>query len=375
MKTKESILPLSAVVLAVVFSQASAVYAQGKLPASQPASFPVPARVQPLRLQKPFTIVYKVAVSFFNDGKMTSQPLRITLSYDGERLLYRSEETRTHVIHTLLYSGGETFESDSNSRIAQIESGFDFSRMLYCPLPGVGIPNRPFFSSGIPENSMAMVAKNTAAAQEAEPKYIDATLYRMPGQSRDYGVFLDSDREAMTHAHSVHSGVASVVSVTTPGAPKVLWYDTFDNVGPNLGTLWEYGGHRGFQGIWLATKMRMRMWTVMPHSEKNIVLVDAQYDLESAVDGPVEPKAYEPATYLLNHASVTDFTGSKSKSFVYYTDKGSLQGQRGGAFDVREALARNSAPRTTNTGVIGLVMVILMSAAWFFWRRIRRSGE
>lgn len=109
---------------------------------------PVPTREQTLQLSYPFTIIYRVASQGFDHGDMDKASLQITLSCDGERLLYRSTNLTSWVTHTVLYDGNKTYEMDSNSRISAIEPGFDLGRMAFCPLPGVGLPHAPFFTAG-----------------------------------------------------------------------------------------------------------------------------------------------------------------------------------------------------------------------------------
>ncbi len=303
---------------------------------------------------------------------MQPKSLTITLSYDGEHLLYRAEEMDTHVIHTALYTDRETYRIDSDSKIAGIEPGFDFSRMLFCPLPGVGVPNRPFFFSGIPASVLPQLIEQSSPQLKTETQYIDKLLYETQGQSRDYGMFLNSDRDAASLNGSVHTGMGSVVSIPVQGNPKVLWYSTFDNTGPSPGGLWEYYDHKKFQGVWLATIMRMRVWNMNPQTRKNNLLQQAKYELKSAMDGALKPDAYDPVTYLQNYTSVTDSTVKPPKTFVYYVGKGSLSNQRGNALDVRRSLSRNMKPQT-NTGLYGLIIVSVMTGIWFLWRRGRRT--
>lgn len=325
----------------------------------------VPIPLQSLQLNQPFTIIYNVAGQFYDQGAMIHRNMRVTLSYDGEHLLYRNEDTATHAIHTVLYDGHETYIMDSNSLIAEIDPGFDFARMIFCPLPGIGIPHVPFFVQGFPSASLPEYRKEVAPDQSSEVKYIDNALFRTPNQVRDYGAFWYSDREA--HAKFPRAGTASVMSVPTSIGPKVLWYDTFDNIGPNVGTLWEFYDHKNFQGRWLATKIRMRWFATLAGSHRNVLFQSASFNLESATNGPLEPSAYDPTKYLPDHANIGDMTGRTTKSFVYKAGKVPLQTQRQSGLEVSEALAISAKSRT-NSGLIGLVSVTAITAFWFIWR-------
>jgi len=154
---------------------------------------PVPVRVQPLQLSKPFTIVYRVQAQSYNEGAMSHRRFRTTLSYDGTSLLYRSEDLDANYVRTILYDGQETYELDSNSRIAEIQAGFDFTRMSLCPLPGVGIPKMPLFISGFAPSVLPTVVSKITPIQKSEPTVIDKSLLGTPLLDRDYGNFKYSD--------------------------------------------------------------------------------------------------------------------------------------------------------------------------------------
>ena len=278
---------------------------------------PPPARVQPLQLTQPFTITYRAACRSYNYGSIVHHSLRLTLSYDGTDLLYRSEDMSTHVIRTILYDGHETYEADNNSRIAVIEEGFDFDRMLYCPLPGVGIPKMPLLTAGFLALFLPRVHARLAAKMATERRCVDPALYKTPGLVRDYGASVYADHEP--RAGNLRSSMNSVVSVPSGGVPKVLWYDTFENIGPNLGHHWEFYGHERFQGIWLAKRVRMRWYASIPVSRrtgkpthyadrstptKNVLLQSATYDIAQCLNQPLRISLKNSLGLLLNYASL-----------------------------------------------------------------------
>src|SRR5258708_40311665 len=124
---------------------------------------------------------------------MQPRKLRFTLSYDVKNLLFRKEDQHDKVIRTVLYTANETYTSDSNSRIAQIDIGFDLKRMSFAPLPGIGLPYVPLLRDGFPDQVLAQILKTIAPKLATEAKYVDPALYKTPGIARDYGVFFDSD--------------------------------------------------------------------------------------------------------------------------------------------------------------------------------------
>jgi hypothetical protein len=154
---------------------------------------PAPARVGLLQLVKPFTLKYKAAVKWSDGRNYFRTNVGLMLSYDGSILLYRSEDASTRVTRTVLYDGHETYTMDSNSRLAEIDPGFNLDRMLYCPLPGVGIPNVPLLQSGLYAGVAPQIVKQIAPKVGSEPRFVDPALYGTPGQERDYGAYVWAD--------------------------------------------------------------------------------------------------------------------------------------------------------------------------------------
>jgi hypothetical protein len=289
--------------------------------------FPVPARVAPLQLKRPFTLVYNINGEYYGRGKVE---LQATLSFDGTNLLYRTRNLATGVIHTTLYDGHETYEIDSNSNIAKIEPGFDLDRLEFCPLPGVGLPQAPLLREAIPivHFSMPFFAKYMAPYLATEKKLMDRTLYNTPGQHRDYGVFWSTDRAAHLKGN-INNGPASVVTVPTSDVPRVIWYDTFDNLdGNHLSTVWEFYGQKQFEGVWLASTIKMSNYATLNAAGHNVLFRAATYHLVSSVNGALEPSAYDPTTYLSPHSNIGDETGPIIRSFLYEPGNGPLQAQR-----------------------------------------------
>ena len=328
---------------------------------------PPPARLQPLQLTHPFTLVYSSVVQSISNKRPVYEKLRMTLSYDGKNLLYTSENLETRLTHIYLYNGKETYVMDRNSRktevdpgldvsrlylyqgkptypadevyrLSEIDPGFDFSRLWYCPLPGVGIPKMPFFTIGIADMMLPKLIEMAAGNVNSEPKFVDPALYRTPERTRDYGFYSSADRDAHIRESGITSGIGSVVTVPSDGVPKVLWFDSFAEIGkPYLGHLWEFSRHERFQGLWLARKIRMR-WCI--NGDTNPI-ISATYDLQSAKSQPLEPRAYDPTTYLPEHANITDFTGPSSRAFLYEPGNGPLELQRQKGQDIEKAPAPN----------------------------------
>lgn len=328
-------------------------------------SVPPPPRIGQLELVQPFTLTYRAVVKWSDGHTYFRTTARLTLSYDRKSLLYRSEDTSTGVTRTVLYDGHDTYTADSNSKMGEIDPGFNLDRMLYCPMPGVGIPGAPLLQSGLYAGIAPQIVKQIAPKVGSEPRFVDPVLYGTPGQERDYGAYVWADVDSRAR---MGSSLGSVVTVLSSGVPKVLWFDTFENIGPCPGTLWEFYSHERFEGVWLAKRIRMRVYAALKEGGQNTLLRDARYDLESAVAGPLKPAAYDPATYLPRHANITDTTGKSTRAFIYEPNLGPLQVQRGKGLDISK-WAGVHAKTPANTGAIGLVVLIVISVVWIVLRR------
>lgn len=331
-------------------------------------AIPPSPRAQKLQLRKPFTLTYRAHVrGVLHNGSRQPYNVRMTLSYDGKRLLYRSKDLPDGQTITELYDGKETYEAETGSRMAMIRPGFDFQRLWLCPLPGVGIPHVPMFTFGIPTRFLADVERSLAPKLASLPRYISRSLYNAPNLEREFGMYYYDGRAA--RATSLNHPVLAAV-IPSAGAPKVLWYVWLHNPAPAPGHLWEYFSHKRFAGVWLATRIRCRMYGIDREGGPNTLYRDVTYNLEEAVERPLEPGAYEPTTYLSRHANVTDTAGRSVRTFLYEPGQGSLEEQRRRGMDVSEQAAR-AARSPVNTGFVGLGVLAVVAAVWIIWRTRR----
>lgn len=71
---------------------------------------PSSPRAQKLQLRTPFTLTYRAHVrGVLHNGSDRPYNVRMTLSYDGKNLLYRSKDLPDGRTVTLLYDGDETY--------------------------------------------------------------------------------------------------------------------------------------------------------------------------------------------------------------------------------------------------------------------------
>jgi hypothetical protein len=327
-------------------------------------SLPAPATAKQLQLQKPFTLKYAASAEFYYQRAIFHRRIRLTLSYNGSQLLYRSDDLDSGVTHTMLYDGRETFQMADNSLIARIYPGYDFSRFLFCPLPGVGLPQMPLMDGGFTYSPQ--VANALAAYRPGESTTVKAGLLDIPGEQRSYGDYRFADKNLRNFGQQ---GISCLVTAQASPVPKAVLFETYDNFPPNLGHLWEFFGHEQFEGVWLATAIRYRWWTAVNlKTRSNILRQSATYWLISASNQSLPASAFAPETYLRNHSSVTDTTGQVLKAFLYSAGSGSLEAQRR-----KEAMpaARSAlqSERHANAELIGLIVVVAGSAIWIAWRR------
>lgn len=326
---------------------------------------PPSPRAQKLQLRQPFTLTYRAHARALHDGSFRPYKVRLTLSYDGKRLLYRWKDLAVGRTITELFDGRETYEAETGSRIAMIRPGFDLRRLWLCPLPGVGIPHVPMFTFGIPSRYLADWEEVLTPQLASLRKYVSPSLYNAPHLEREFGVWYYDGRAARATA-SNRPVLAAVVP--SDGAPKVLWYVTFENPAAAPGALWEFFRHKRFSGVWLATRARVRMYGIERAGGPSTLYREVTYNLEDAVERPLEPSAYDPATYLSEHANVTDTAGSSVRTFLYEPGQGSLEEHRRRGVDVAEQAAK-AARSPVNTGFVGLGVLAMVAAVWVIWRK------
>ncbi len=354
-----------AVAFSVLLPLSSVAAGQGN-----PNVVPPPPEVRQLQLTRPFTLVYRADVSSFgpaSKGGSAHNRLRLTMSYDGTHFLYQSADLDTGVTSTSLFDGRDTYTADSNSRIAQIAPGFWYDvAFRYCPLPGVALPYKAFANYGVPSQWVAYMTNYLAPQLAREKALVAPELYNTRGRVRYLGSWSNVDlpgAQAMSY-------FTSIVVVPSEGAPKALWYETFNNASsnpPDPGELWEFFDHRRFEGLWIAGKVRERRYGSARMGAPSALWREATYTLESSTPGPLEPAAYNPATYLPPYANITDFTGPKPRAFVYHPEWGSLQEQRG-----RGEVAATPPAKSKGSNYVGIIGFVLFGAAsvvWFVWRR------
>ncbi|NUQ69669.1 MAG: hypothetical protein HUU17_02485 [Chthonomonadales bacterium] len=332
---------------------------------------PVPPseRAQKLQLNKPFTLVYGVKARTMDEGEFRPYRFRLTLSYDGKKLLYRRFDYSTGLTPIELYDGKETYEPEIGSRIAMISRGFDPQWMWLCPLPGVGVPNIPMFTFGIPSWYNPETDKNLAPQLASLSRYVSPELYNVPKLQREYGIWHYDGRETRSTSFN-HVVVAA--GIPSNGTLKTLWYATLRNPAASPADLWEYSKHRRFAGVWLAGKIWLRTYGKRTKDGPNTLVREANYTLEEALERALEPSAFDPTTYLPKHANVTDRGGPTVRTFIYEPGQGTLEEQRSRGMEVTEQAAKAARP-PVNTGFVGLGLLAAAGGVWAIWRKRRMA--
>ncbi|MGC8668802.1 MAG: hypothetical protein ACP5VE_11885 [Chthonomonadales bacterium] len=330
-----------------------------------PNVVPPPPEVQRLQLTRPFTLVYRGEMSVTRGTGTTSHRLlRLVLSYDGKNLLFQSTDLATKVTRTILFDGRDTYTADSNSSIASIDPGFWYMYLLECPLPGVGIPYEPLATYGIATRFVSYMTRYLAPQLAMEKALVAPALYTTPGQVRHIGMWTHPGVPGRVQPMSFP---VSIVTVSSAGAPKALWYAAFGNPSAYPSQLWEFFDHKRFEGLWIAARVKVRRYHVTKSNKQSTLWLEATYSLERSTPGPLDAAAYDPATYLSLHANVTDFTGTAPRAFVYEPGHGTLQEARRRA-GVPGAMGEG-ARSPINTGLSGLVALAAALVAWFGWRK------
>ena len=207
--------------------------------------------------------------SYFKGRRPTTRHVVLTVSAQGGKLLWRSEENG----HTfaLVYNGKDGTQLFSDGHAGRVEPGLQFPEMADCPLPAVGLPYIPLLKG--------------------------ATLINSSGAEQTW------QAEAPLEGAEVEQGKALYTSARTQvvdaeGTWKVLDVDSSDQ-------RFQFLQHQRFQGLWVASHMTLTRYTTAnlstnsPHfssEEEFIAFIDAhrtptsvcQYRLLSASAVPLD---------------------------------------------------------------------------------------
>ena len=163
--------------------------------------------------------------SYFQSRRPRNRHLVLTVSAQGGKLLWRSEENG----HTfaLVYNGKDGTQLFSDGHAGRVEPGLQFPEMANCPLPAVGLPHIPLLKGATLINSSA-----TEQTWQAEAP--------LEGAEIEQGKALYTS----ARAHAVNA----------EGIWKVLDVDSSDQ-------RFQFLQHRRFQGLWVASHMTLTKYT------------------------------------------------------------------------------------------------------------------
>ena len=207
--------------------------------------------------------------SYFQSRRPRNHHLVLTVSAQGGKLLWRSEENG----HTfaLVYNGKDGTQLFSDGHAGRVEPGLQFPEMANCPLPAVGLPHIPLLKGATLINSSA-----TEQTWQAEAP--------LEGAEIEQGKALYTS----ARAHAVNA----------EGIWKVLDVDSSDQ-------RFQFLQHQRFQGLWVASHMTLTKYATVNLStnsprfrseEEFIAFIDAhrtptsvcEYRLLSASGTPLE---------------------------------------------------------------------------------------
>jgi len=258
---------------------------------------------------QPVPAEYYGPFSYFQSLRPKVRHLVLTVSSQDGKLLWRSEEGGK--TFALVYNGRNGTQLFSNGQTGRIEPGFQFDEMTDCPLPAVGLPHVPLFKAGT------------------------ATLASTSGTRQTWRALCPIEGATMEQGQVVYLfGVAHVVN--DGGTWKALDLDT--------GTQqFEFLEHQRFQGLWLASQMRLVKYTMDP-TPANVL--PPHFDNLSDYDGWLNARrsATESCEYRLLSASETPLdlsaVGMRAVSAAPGSpvDRAAAQTQQLDGFDVQEAL-------------------------------------
>ena len=340
-----------------------------------------PSRLQAFTLSAPFTLTYLLTTSIQHTlpgmpNDVSTKPVKymVTLSYNGSSLLYRDVNIESKVAHTVVYDGKKMYSFYGNSRVLSVYPGFDFTRMTYAPIPGLGIPHLPLLAASIPASAESPdVEKLFSDFMVSEKTFVLPSLINTMGVTQDTGISELSDAQSQ-QSHEAFGIVGSVEEGV--GQSKILWFTTISSAtSPSL--LWQFDKHQQFEGMWLASHIRASFYltTVPPGGQKPTASLfqASEYQLLKAVPLPLQSGVYQIDNYLPNNlVTVNEYNGNSVVGYIFQPGHGSFDQQQARQ-QVIEANA-NDQPGRRSLGSLFLGLALLAGGGiWFFATRYGRK--
>ena len=178
--------------------------------------------------RQPIPAEYYAPFSYYQSRRPRTRRVVLTISAQGGRLLWRSQEDG--YTEALVYNGRDGTQRFGDGHAGSIQPGITFAEMSDCPLPAVGLPHVLLFK--------------------------DATLANSSGASQTWRVLSPMDNEVIGPGKVVYmAALANMVS--DGGTWKAL---DVDSGGQRL----QFLQHRRFQRLWIASHMLLTKYQEEP---------------------------------------------------------------------------------------------------------------
>ncbi|MGI4790831.1 MAG: M56 family metallopeptidase [Janthinobacterium lividum] len=179
---------------------------------------------------QPVPAEYYAPFSYFQARRPRTRHAILTVSSQNGQLLWRKEEDGE--TFALVYNGRNGTQLFSNGHNGRVEPGLSFAEMENCPLPAVGLPHIPLFKPGT------------------------TVLVGTSGKSQTWRALCPIQGAATVRGEIFYlPDVAHMVN--DDGTWKTLDVDSTDQH-------FQFFQHQRFQGLWIASQMRLIKYTLDP---------------------------------------------------------------------------------------------------------------
>lgn len=325
----------------------------------------------------PFSLTFSVALHHVPKQLSAyvpnvSTPGRVTVSSDGNKLLYIMQFASWRNIEIYDSSKSMNYEYNTAGRNAVVEPGLGvgYSRMGYLPFPAVSFEGFPLLQSVLCSQGAEGCTGTLAFLHATQsPASLPATNNNSPvkiGRWNGLPVILtcavyQQPEQQLHFQGGVVQGWAFKRFMMFKSIPISQIIDYTENGFRRYGPVIQYEYHGNL--------LHNRAATLVPNC-------DMTYTLNQASEQALPPDNYKLESYLTAKNDVDDYeTTNTSVNFTFDPKGGSLNQQRDTALRIaaqqKSDKERGTGPDRTRTGMFALLAILCGTTGWLTWRKIR----
>lgn len=278
-------------------------------------------------LNQPSKQLWLVTISSFQ-GKLLYQCQVLKGSHNNDRLVIY-DGTKTY-----RFLPGDKSKGDINSSL-YVYPGMRLSEMLALPFPGANLHQLAFVKNYLPDNSVPKDQTDDADALMTLSQKLKYLPCRYTTTSKE--------------------GLLRLDKVVVPLQGRTL-------------EEWDFTKSKIHRNIWIASEMTY-LSAISPFQSTPETRYD--YKLKRLSDVPLPQSNFEPGNLLKENDLVEDMSGGNTIGFNFDPSNGNLDQQTQRQAVMNRLRSQRPVQNSAKSGVLLLVGLILLGAAWLF-RRMRR---